>query len=96
MAAGNALVPWQLLKRSANCKCHLLNLQKQRRQQVLYVGDGSSDFCVSGKADIVMAKSRLLAYCQQHDIPHLRMNNFKDATNLLYSFVARNLRDKAV
>ena len=43
-----------------------------------------------------MAKSRLLAYCQQHDIPHLRMNNFKDATNLLYSFVARNLRDKAV
>ncbi|MGQ6089462.1 MtnX-like HAD-IB family phosphatase, partial [Serratia sp. IR-2025] len=91
--------PWfrgSCLKGSANCKCHLLNLQKQRRQQVLYVGDGSSDFCVSGKADIVMAKSRLLAYCQQHDIPHLRMNNFKDATNLLYSFVARNLRDKAV
>ena len=49
MAAGNALVPWQLLKRSANCKCHLLNLQKQRRQQVLYVGDGSSDFVSQAK-----------------------------------------------
>lgn len=91
--------PWfreGCLKASANCKCQLLNEQHQRKQQVLYVGDGSSDFCVSGKADMVIAKSRLITYCQQNSIPYLSMNNFKDATKLLHSFMAQNLRDQAV
>ena len=41
---------------SANCKCGQLAGQQAAGKRVLYVGDGSSDFCVSGKAEHVLAR----------------------------------------
>lgn len=70
-------------KASANCKCQLLYKQQQQ-QQVLYIGDGNSDFCVSAKADMVLAKSRLIHYCVQQNIPHQSITNFQDAIDLLH------------
>lgn len=83
-------------KASANCKCQLLTELHQRKQQVLYVGDGNSDFCVSGKADWVMAKARLITYCQQHNIAHSSITNFQDAIALLHSVKTLSEREKAV
>ncbi|MCT4715466.1 MtnX-like HAD-IB family phosphatase [Enterobacteriaceae bacterium H18W14] len=91
--------PWHregCIKASANCKCQLLKGQQQRKKRVLYVGDGSSDFCVSGKADMVLAKSALITHCQQQHIPHLRMNNFKDAIDLLQVVAVQHKREEAV
>lgn len=79
--------PWfhqNCVKASANCKCQLLNQQQQYQQKVLYIGDGNSDFCVSAKADMVLAKSALITYCQQHNIPHQSIDHFQDAIDLLH------------
>jgi len=64
---------------SANCKCGQLAEQREAGQLVLYVGDGSSDYCVSGKADYVLAKAKLLAYCRESRISHQAFGNFDDA-----------------
>ncbi len=67
---------------SGNCKCQQLAVQ-QTRHHVLYIGDGSSDFCVSGKADFVLAKAGLIAHCQNQGIAHAPFTDFKDALALL-------------
>ena len=51
--------PWasaRCARASGNCKCERLAEQQAVHGRVLYIGDGSSDFCVSGKADFVLAK----------------------------------------
>ncbi|TFZ08764.1 MtnX-like HAD-IB family phosphatase [Ramlibacter humi] len=68
---------------SGNCKCEKLSKERAVHGQVLYVGDGSSDFCVSGKADAVLAKDRLLVHCGQAGIAHLPYEHFGDALRRL-------------
>lgn len=65
---------------SGNCKCAHLSQQQALHGKVLYVGDGSSDFCVSAQADHVLAKNRLRTYCQEQGIEHTPMGDFFDAT----------------
>jgi len=88
--------PWYntaCVKASANCKCQLLN-KEQQHQQVLYIGDGNSDFCVSGKANMVLAKSRLIEYCQQQGIAHQRIDHFQDAIDLLHAVKKQHVKDQ--
>lgn len=69
--------PWSRLDcASANCKCGQLAGQRDAGQRVLYVGDGSSDFCVSGKADYVLAKAKLLEHCRANGIAHAAFDDF--------------------
>ena len=51
--------------------------------RVLYIGDSTSDFCVSGKADFVLAKYKLIDYCESQGIAHARFEHFAQATQLL-------------
>ncbi|MDH0865361.1 MtnX-like HAD-IB family phosphatase [Mitsuaria sp. GD03876] len=84
--------PWTdpaCAKRSANCKCNRLAAQRETSRRVLFVGDGSSDFCVSGKADFVLAKARLIGHCVDNDIPHAAFTDFVEATALLTATVER-------
>lgn len=69
-------------KGSGNCKCAHVALQHQSQIPVVYIGDGASDFCVSAQADIVLAKSKLITYCQQQAIPYFPIRNFTDAIQL--------------
>ncbi|WP_423599989.1 MtnX-like HAD-IB family phosphatase [Roseateles sp. MS654] len=78
--------PWttaDCARASANCKCARLSAQRAISHRVLFVGDGSSDFCVSGAADFVLAKDRLIAHCQRKDIPHYAFSDFAQAQQLL-------------
>lgn len=68
------------VKASGNCKCNHLKQQRQHHNHVIYVGDGSSDFCVSNKVDIVLAKDKLVDYCEQHHINHISIDTFADAS----------------
>lgn len=91
--------PWfnpTCAKASANCKCQLLKSEHQQKQQVLYIGDSNSDFCVSGKADMVLAKSRLITYCQKQKIPHQRIDNFQDAIDLLHTVKNQHVKGELV
>lgn len=68
---------------SGNCKCACVANQHHAGQKVLFIGDGSSDFCASGIADFVLAKDRLQEYCQQQGISYAAFHDFHEASNLL-------------
>jgi 2,3-diketo-5-methylthio-1-phosphopentane phosphatase len=75
------------LRAAGNCKCARAAEQHALQHRVLYVGDGSSDFCVSARADLVLAKDKLLAHCQQHALPHLRCDDFGQALQALHTLL---------
>uniref|UniRef100_UPI003CFD9910 MtnX-like HAD-IB family phosphatase n=1 Tax=Alcaligenes faecalis TaxID=511 RepID=UPI003CFD9910 len=80
--------PWHRLDcASANCKCGHLSQAHAQSQRVLYIGDGSSDFCVAAKADFVLAKGRLQDYCQERGIAHAPFEGFSQAIALLPSLL---------
>lgn len=78
--------PWASVhcqRASGNCKCERLAEQQATHGRVLYVGDSTSDFCVSHTADFVLAKYKLIAYCEQHGIAHAPFKSFDDAIAVL-------------
>ncbi|KAF1047895.1 MtnX-like HAD-IB family phosphatase [Xylophilus sp.] len=78
--------PWAssaCVRASGNCKCERLGEQRNAHGPVVFVGDSTSDFCVSGKADFVLAKYRLIDYCRANGIVHAPFVNFADALPLL-------------
>ena len=68
---------------SGNCKCARAAMYENTNHSVLYVGDGSSDYCVSGKVDFVLAKDKLVKYCTQNRLAHLPINGFDEAVNFI-------------
>lgn len=78
--------PWasaRCARASGNCKCERLAEQQAVHGRVLYIGDSTSDFCVSGKADFVLAKYKLIGHCESQSIAHARFEHFGQATQLL-------------
>ncbi len=74
---------------SGNCKCASVSLARQSHERILFIGDGSSDFCASGQADFVLAKDRLVGYCREHQIAHAAIADFRDALALLPDILQR-------
>lgn len=70
------------IKQSGNCKCNHVKKQ-QHFTQILYVGDGTSDYCVSHNVDFVFAKDKLINYCEKNKIVHRKITSFADVTNAL-------------
>ena len=66
------------------CKCEVLNNMKKVYEKIVYVGDGISDYCVAGKADILYAKASLADYCKQNGIKYTGYNSFADIKNNLF------------
>ena len=70
---------------SANCKCsHGERLAGPR----VVVGDGRSDFCMSTRADYVIAKGSLADYCRKRGRPHATFTDFDDVTAHLAAWLA--------
>jgi 2,3-diketo-5-methylthio-1-phosphopentane phosphatase len=66
---------------SGNCKCRFTEGQPRRLRVV--IGDGRSDFCVAGRADLVLAKSALLDHCRAMEMPHFAFSDFSEASRLM-------------
>lgn len=77
--------------RSGNCKCSCAGRAQAERQRVLLIGDGASDFCVAGEADLVFAKHRLIEHCRSAGIPYVPITSFADAVDLLPTLIAGEL-----
>jgi 2-hydroxy-3-keto-5-methylthiopentenyl-1-phosphate phosphatase len=61
------------------CKCAVArSLSSPAGGPIVLVGDGKSDACLAGKADVVFAKSRLLSHCQAAGIDHVPFHSFAD------------------
>jgi 2-hydroxy-3-keto-5-methylthiopentenyl-1-phosphate phosphatase len=64
---------------SGVCKC----AASEGDGQMVYVGDGRSDFCVSGRADILFAKGALAAYAAERGQPYHAFDTFHDVRHAL-------------
>ena len=51
-----------------NCKVGLLDLYRDMKKKIVYVGDGETDECPARKADLVVARAHLLKFCKKEGI----------------------------
>jgi 2-hydroxy-3-keto-5-methylthiopentenyl-1-phosphate phosphatase len=51
-----------------NCKLDLLKIYHDRKAKVVYVGDGATDECPASKADLVLARTKLLEFCKKEEL----------------------------
>lgn len=82
--------PWKnddCLKASGTCKCNVA--RNVSGNKFLMIGDGRSDFCVSGIANHVFAKDSLINECQRLRLSYDIMHDFSDATALLDKLIAQ-------
>lgn len=72
------------------CKCDVVNAADVASppRPLVYVGDGRSDFCVSGRADVLFAKGDLAAYAAALNRPHHLFQTFHEVTARLGGLLA--------
>lgn len=75
---------------SGNCKCQFTATRPGQIRVV--VGDGQSDFCVAGEADLVLAKSTLVDHCRKASLPFLGFSTFDEAAKLFAGWLAEHGR----
>ncbi len=64
--------------RTGLCKCDRVWDHRRRGRKVAYVGDGISDLCVAGQADVVFARDSLASHCKISGIPFTPFEDFYD------------------
>ncbi len=70
---------------AGNCKCRFADAPTGTVRVV--VGDGRSDFCVAGGAEMVLAKGALAAHCASNGIAHLPIQSFGEALPLFKAWL---------
>ena len=81
--------------RSANCKCS--HAEWSLLLPHVVIGDSRSDFCMSTRADYVIAKGTLADYCGARGQAHSSFGDFNDVIACLSAWLARKgLRSTAV
>ncbi len=73
---------------SGHCKCSQTESSEPKLKVV--VGDGRSDFCIAGRADLVLAKATLLRLCQNASTPCTPFENFSDVKAVLKEWLAED------
>ena len=71
---------------AGNCKCQFATAVPGTVRVV--VGDGRSDFCVAGEADLVLAKGALARHCVSAGLEHFPVESFAEAKPLLEAWLA--------
>jgi 2,3-diketo-5-methylthio-1-phosphopentane phosphatase len=68
---------------SGVCKCKAAGPWAGDRPTMIYVGDGRSDFCVSGRTDLLFAKGALADYAAARGQAFVPFETFHDVTRAL-------------
>jgi len=68
---------------SGVCKCDVTGPWTGDRPTTIYVGDGRSDFCVSGRVDLLFAKGALADYAGARGQAFAPFETFHDVTRAL-------------
>lgn len=62
------------------CKCQVLEKSKEKTMKIV-IGDGFSDTCWAKKGDLVFAKSHLLDFCKNNNLPFQEFKNFTQVSS---------------
>lgn len=65
-------------RKSGVCKCKAVEEESFDYNYLVYIGDGLSDTCVSGKMNKIYAKNYLAQYLSSNNIPYIKFNNFEE------------------
>jgi 2,3-diketo-5-methylthio-1-phosphopentane phosphatase len=99
-AAGRRLEqPWARAGCAAGsgvCKCQIAAAEAPDEDFMVFIGDGRSDFCVSGRADMLFARDALAAYARSRAMPHHEFSDFHTITTTLAAALGRLVRRAAV
>lgn len=71
---------------AGNCKCQFTELFPAATQ--VMIGDGRSDFCISQRVDLVLAKGALAKHCRARELPFHEIKDFRDATRLMKAWLS--------
>ena len=63
---------------AGTCKCNVVEQKRKKYREIIYFGDGTSDFCVADKVDKLFAKTKLFDFCNQHKIIATSFEKFED------------------
>lgn len=74
---------------AGHCKC--ATADRESRGIKVVIGDGRSDFCVAGGADLVFAKGNLATHCESEAITHTPIKSFADVTQSLSAWLRTRL-----
>jgi len=74
---------------AGTCKCSLTLPSDPLSSRPVYIGDGRSDQCVSGKMQTVFAKGSLLAWCERTGIPCIPFETLAEVADRLFVKEAR-------
>ena len=72
----------------ASCKRNVVLGRLQENDILVYVGDGLSDTCAARHADIIFAKHKLAAWCNEERIPHHTFKTLSEVRRVLASRLA--------
>ncbi len=62
------------------CKCQVLEESKAKTMKIV-IGDGFSDICWAKKGDLIFAKSHLLDFCKNNNLPFQEFKNFTQVSS---------------
>ena len=74
---------------SGVCKCSRVWHYREEGYRVVFVGDGNSDRCVAGEADVVYARRALARYCQEQGIAHTPFETMDEVVAGLKSLLGK-------
>jgi 2,3-diketo-5-methylthio-1-phosphopentane phosphatase len=69
--------------RCGTCKSRILNSYRLIYDEIIYIGDGYSDFCPSRYADLVFAKKILYQKCEQDGTKCIQFKDFSEINKYL-------------
>lgn len=72
-----------------NCKRNHMLTGSGDDDIIVYIGDGISDQCPVGYADVVFAKKSLIRYCQKENISYHEFSDFTDIQRRLESMLQK-------
>lgn len=92
LSNGRLEFSWPYFKNScgrcANCKKYHLQTLCPDDAVSIYIGDGKSDLCAIGEADVIFACDYLADYCKENKIEFLPFDNFSTITDTVRDIVS--------
>lgn len=73
----------------ASCKRNTILSKIPENAVIVFIGDGFSDYCAAEHSDIIFAKDKLAAYCNENKIPHYPFSTFSDVQRILSDIILR-------